>query len=155
MSAPTPDALVPLIVANSFELAGRFRRHGEKLAADAGQTQSRWQVLSAASAEPKTVAQIARRLGVTRQNVQRLADRLVAERLASYAANPDHRASPHLVLTARGRSALAAIEAGARDYHARLAALVGERDIRAAHRALRTLLAALDEVGSAHFGKDD
>src|SRR5689334_12088352 len=101
-----PQALLPLIVADIFELAGRFRDDGEDIARAVGHTQARWQVMSAASAERKTVPQIARRLGVTRQNVQRIADLLVAEDWASFEHNPDHRASPHLVLNRRGRTAL-------------------------------------------------
>src|SRR5689334_15685913 len=101
-----PQALLPLIVADVFELAGRFRDNGEDIARTVGQTQARWQVMSAASAERKTVAQIARRLGVTRQNVRRIADLLVEEDWASFEDNPDHRASPHLVLNKRGRAAL-------------------------------------------------
>src|ERR1043165_1952313 len=89
---------LPLIVAAIYELAGSFRAQGEAIANTVGQTQARWQVMSAASAEPKTVPQIARRLGVTRQNVQRIADLLVKENWASFEDNPDHRASPHFVL---------------------------------------------------------
>src|SRR6185503_11394137 len=97
---------LPLIVADIYELAGRFRANGEAIASAIGQTQARWQVMSAASADPKTVPQIARRLGVTRQNVQRIADLLVAENWASFETNPDHRGSPYLVLNRRGQAAL-------------------------------------------------
>src|SRR6202167_4263532 len=116
-----PQALVPLIVADIYELAGRLRDYGEAIARTVGQTQARWQVLSAASAEPHTVPQIARLLGVTRQNVQRIADLLVTEGSASYRDNPDHRASPHLVLTRRGRAAFDQLMKAAGGYHARLA----------------------------------
>ena len=73
------QTLVPLIVADIYEIAGRFRDQGEAIARTVGQTQARWQVLSAASGRPHTVPQIARVLGVTRQNVQRIADLLVEE----------------------------------------------------------------------------
>src|SRR6185503_19784437 len=101
-----PQALVPIIVADIYELAGRFREYGDAIAQTVGQTQARWQVMSAASAEPLSVPRIARVLGVTRQNVQRIADLLVEEGSAQYQDNPDHRASPHLILTKRGRAAL-------------------------------------------------
>src|SRR6185295_19463465 len=106
ITGPKPQSLVPLIVADIYELAGRFRDRGEAIARGVGQTQARWQVMSAASAEPRTVPQIARRLGVSRQNVQRIADLLVAESSASFEANPDHRGSPHLALSKRGRDVL-------------------------------------------------
>jgi DNA-binding MarR family transcriptional regulator len=99
MTMEIAQSMLPLIVADVYRLAGRFRDNGEAIARTVGQTQARWQVMSAASAEPHTVPQIARVLGVTRQNVQRIADLLVAEGLAQYEDNPDHRASLHLVLT--------------------------------------------------------
>src|SRR5271170_4300210 len=107
MSSETkPQSPVPIIVADIYELAGRLRECGEAIAKTVGQTQARWQVLSAASGRPQTVPQIARVLGVTRQNVQRIGDLLVAEGAAQYRDNPDHRASPHLILTKSGRIAL-------------------------------------------------
>ncbi|MGH6778189.1 MAG: MarR family winged helix-turn-helix transcriptional regulator [Bradyrhizobium sp.] len=137
--------LLPLIVADVFELAGRFRDEGEAIAKQVGQTQARWQVMSAASAEPRTVPQIARRLGVTRQNVQRIADALVEENWATFDANPDHKGSPHLVLNARGRAALAKITKAAGLSHAQLARMLGGTDIGALHRGLLRLIDALND----------
>lgn len=141
-----PAHLVPLIVADVYQLAGQFRGHGEDIASTVGQTQARWQVLSAASAEPRTVPQIARRLGVTRQNVQRIADVLVAEGWASFEPNPDHRTSPYLVLSAPGRAALDRLTQAAAAYHARIAARIDPAELAVVHRGLRLLIAALDSV---------
>lgn len=142
----TADAktLIPLIVADVFELAGLFRDEGEAIARTVGQTQARWQVMSAASADPRTVPQIARRLGVSRQNVQRIADLLVAESSASFEPNPDHRGSPFLVLSARGRDALAKITKAAASYHAIVARKLAGTDVAALHRSLRRLVAATE-----------
>lgn len=141
-----PQALVPLIVADVYELAGRFRERGEAIARGIGQTQARWQVLSAASAEPKTVPQIARRLGVSRQNVQRIADLLVAEQCATFEDNPDHRGSPFLILNKRGRDALERLTKSAAEQHARLARKLPASEIASIHRSLRRLLAATAEA---------
>src|SRR6185312_722388 len=137
--------VVPLIVADIYELAGRFRERGEAIAGAVGQTQARWQVMSAASAEPRTVAQIARRLGVSRQNVQRIADLLVAERSASFAANPDHKGSPFLMLHAGGRDALAKITKAAAQSHAQLARRLAGAEVGALHRGLRKLIQAMND----------
>ena len=141
-----PQSLVPVIVADIYELAGRMRDYGEAIARTVGQTQARWQVISSASAQPYTVPQIARVLGVTRQNVQRIADLLVAEELAEYQDNPDHRTSPHLVLTGRGRAALDRLSKAANGYHARLARKLPASEIFALQRGLRRLLEALSEI---------
>ncbi len=141
--APAP---VPIIVADVYELAGLFREQGEAIAKTVGQTQARWQVLSAASGHPQTVPQIARVLGVTRQNVQRIADLLVEEGAAEYRTNPDHRGSPHLILSKRGHAALDRITKAAAGFHARLARKLPPSDVVSLQRGLRRLLAALGEV---------
>lgn len=140
------QALVPIIVAEIYEIAGRFRENGEAIARTVGQTQARWQVLSAASGRPHTVPQIARVLGVTRQNVQRIADLLVEEGAAEYSDNPDHRGSPHLILTRRGHAALEAITRAAAGYHARLARKLSPSDVASLQRSLRRLLEALSDI---------
>lgn len=150
MDDPKPQALLPLIVADVYEIAGRFRANGETIACSIGQTQARWQVLSAASADPRTVPQIARRLGVSRQNVQRIADQLVAEHWASFHANPDHRGSPHLVLTRRGRAALDQLTRIAESYHAKLARKLSTADMKLIQRGLRLLIAAAASLDSNH-----
>ena len=137
---------LPIIIADVYELAGRFRECGEAIARTVGQTQARWQVLSAASAAPRSVPQLARVLGVTRQNVQRIADLLVAEGSAQYQDNPDHRASPHLVLTKRGRAALEQLTKAAGGYHARLARKLSPADVASIQRNLRRLLEAIADI---------
>ncbi len=144
--ASSPQALLPIIVADIYELAGRLREYGEAIARTVGQTQARWRVMSAASGAPHTVPQIARVLGVTRQNVQRIADLLVAEGSAQYRDNPDHRASPHLILTHRGQSALDRLTKAAGGYHARLANELSSAEVLSLQRGLRRLLEALDNI---------
>lgn len=140
------QALVPIIVADIYELAGRFRENGETIARTVGQTQARWQVLSAASGQPHTVPQIARVLGVTRQNVQRIADLLVEEGAAEYRENLDHRGSPHVILTRRGQAALEAITKAAAGYHTRLARKLSPADVASLQRGLRRLIEALTGI---------
>jgi DNA-binding MarR family transcriptional regulator len=137
-------AALPPMIADIYELAGRLRARGDAIAATVGQTQARWQVLSAASSEPHlSVPQIARRLGVTRQAVQRIADLLVADGIASFVDNPDHRASPHLALTRAGQETLARLTKVARAGHQELAAKLDGIDMAALHRDLRALLDAI------------
>jgi DNA-binding MarR family transcriptional regulator len=145
MNAKKPDraAIVPLAIADIYELAGLFRTRGDAIAAAIGQSQARWQVLSAASGASFTVPQIARRLGLTRQAVQRVADLLVGEGLAAYADNPDHKSSPHLVPTETGEATLARLTRRARGFHAELAASLGDIDLAALRRDLRALLEAV------------
>ncbi|MEU1201570.1 MarR family winged helix-turn-helix transcriptional regulator [Streptomyces sp. NPDC005813] len=133
-----------LLIADVYEAAGALRRLGERTAGAEGLTQARWQVLSVASEEPLTVPQAARRLGVSRQNVQRVANDLVELRLAAYVPNPDHRGSPLLALTPSGTDALARVTARSEQLHHALFAAVPEEEIHATRASLRRLLAELD-----------
>ncbi|MCQ4041384.1 MarR family winged helix-turn-helix transcriptional regulator [Streptantibioticus rubrisoli] len=128
-----------LLVADVFEAAGALRRSGEAIAATMGQTQARWQLLSVVSDSPRTVAQAARRLGISRQGVQRVANDLVGEELAVFRPNPDHRSSPLLELTPAGRHVLHQITAQATEAHRALAADFPPGEIAAARDLLRRL----------------
>jgi DNA-binding MarR family transcriptional regulator len=98
-----------LLIADVYELAGQSRRTSEALARELEQTAARWHVLSVVSDGPRTVASAARRLGLTRQSVQRVADELVAGGQVQLAANPDHARAPLVSLTDRGRATLTAL----------------------------------------------
>lgn len=102
-----------LLVADLYEIAGVLRHWGEEIAGGEGQTQARWQLLSVVSETPLTVPNAARRLGVSRQAVQRVANDLVRDGLAAFRPNPDHRSSPLLGLTPHGRDVLTRITARA------------------------------------------
>jgi DNA-binding MarR family transcriptional regulator len=136
-------ALVPLVIADIYQLAGQLRRNADAIAGTIGQTQARWQVLSAASAEPKTVPQIARRLGIARQNVQRVADLLIEEGLAALSPNPDHKTSPFLVLTDSGRTAFTRLMSHGRSYHREIANEL-DVDLAALRLGLRRFCEVLD-----------
>ncbi|HUZ11729.1 MAG TPA: MarR family winged helix-turn-helix transcriptional regulator [Caulobacteraceae bacterium] len=103
--------------------------------------------MSAASADPLTAPQIARRLGVSRQAVQRIADALVADGSARFERNPDHATSPFLVLTDAGAGALATITRSARANHRQIATRLGQNELADIHRGLRRLLDATRTTG--------
>ncbi|MGW6823482.1 MarR family winged helix-turn-helix transcriptional regulator [Streptomyces sp. NPDC055005] len=129
-----------LLVADVFEAAGVLRRTGEGIAATQGQTQARWQLLSVVSENPLTVPQAARRLGVARQGVQRVANDLVHEDLAVFHANPDHKGSPLLTLTGNGHRTLEAITARATRAHGVIAEGISPSELTAARDLLRRLI---------------
>ncbi len=141
----TSAGLIPLFVADVYQLAGAFRRWGEGIAAEVGQTQVRWQLLSAASVGGRTVAQLARRLGLARQSVQRTADQLVQDGLAEYRENIDHRRSPHLQLTPAGQQTLEDLIQAARRHHLALAQEMREEDLQIARNVVRDLWDSLEE----------
>jgi DNA-binding MarR family transcriptional regulator len=142
----TPEAEardeLALLIADLFEASGALRRHGDRLAAVAGQTQARWQVLSVISDGEWTAPRIARRLGITRQAVQRVAKSLAEDGLLSFDHNPDHQTSVLLRPTPDGQNALEEITASARHWQTRAATELSPSDLAATRRVLRTLIAA-------------
>ena len=94
------------LILETFRFNGRLLAAGDRLTKPVGLTSSRWQVLGAIEGGPLSVAQIARRMGLARQNVQRLANALEAEGIIEYASNPDHKRAKLVCLTERGRSAM-------------------------------------------------
>ena len=132
------DRFSALVVA-IFRLNARLVEIGDAMAAPSGQTTTRWQILAAADDAPRSVADIARALGLARQSVQRVADLLVTDGDATYEDNPRHRRARLLVPTAAGGAALRAIQERQARWADELGALAGEEQ-------LAELVAGLDRV---------
>ena len=90
------------LVIELFRLNGAMVAVGDGMTRDLGLTAARWQVLGAIGGEPKTVAAAARQMGLTRQNVQRIADWLVESGIAEFIDNPNHRRAKLVALTKEG-----------------------------------------------------
>lgn len=153
MRSPAGDAF-SLLVVRVLRLGGLLTVVGDALARPAGQSSARWQVLAAADHAPSTVAHIARALGLARQSVQRVADVLEREGLAAYDDNPEHLRAKLLVLTARGRAALATIQDAQRVWADDLGAELGLSDLRRAGQVLDRVLDALARRDADDAGED-
>jgi DNA-binding MarR family transcriptional regulator len=130
-----------------FRLNGQFLDIADGLARPAGLTAAWWQVLGAVLPEPRSVARIAREMGITRQSVQRIADLLVERGLAEYQPNPAHRRAKLVAPTAPGRAAIAQVDPGHAATARRLARIAGKRELSDVLAAMRRLSAALDQLG--------
>jgi DNA-binding MarR family transcriptional regulator len=107
MDASTPKGrLFSNILDEVFRLRSRLLESAEAIAAAAGLTSARWQVLGAVEHAPLPVAQAARNLGLTRQAVQETSDAMEREGLIEFHENPDHKRARLVVPTAKGRKAL-------------------------------------------------
>jgi DNA-binding MarR family transcriptional regulator len=132
-----------------FRLNGQFLAVAEELVRPAGLTASRWQVLGAVLTEPRSVAGIARVMGITRQSVQRNADLLVADGLAQYVPNPAHRRAKLLRPTDEGFAAVRRIDPAHAAVAEELAEELGRDELERAVETLTRLSAALDNVNAA------
>ena len=137
------DALTELVL-RTFRLNGLFLAAAEEIARPSGLTPARWQVLGAVLREPLTVSAVARAMGLTRQSVQRLADALVEDGLAEYAANPAHRRAKLLAPTERGWEAIALIRPRQYAWTHEVTAGIPTDELRAAIATMDQLIARLD-----------
>lgn len=128
-----------------FRLNGRLLEAAERMAETAGLTAARWQVLGGVLDEPRPVAEIARRMGMTRQAVQRLANVLVDEGFARWEPNPAHRRAKLLRPTRKAYDAVRRIAVLMHPWGNDIGREVGVRDIRHLVTVGQRILGALDD----------
>lgn len=104
------QALTALIL-EVFRLNGEMLRAGNELTKPFDLTSARWQILGAIDEEGQslTVSQIARRMGLARQGVQRIVNDLVAMGLLKRTSNVDHKSAPLCSLSPRGEEIIALV----------------------------------------------
>lgn len=132
------------LIMETFRFNGRLLSAGDRLTKPVGLTSSRWQVLGAIEAQSLSVAQIARSMGLARQNVQRLANALAEEHIVEYAPNPDHRRAKLVCLTERGRSAMKELGERQERWANETASRVSAAEIQAARDVLMKLRSRLE-----------
>ncbi|GEP00900.1 MarR family winged helix-turn-helix transcriptional regulator [Methylobacterium haplocladii] len=144
------DAITDLIL-ESFRLNGCLLAAGDALVQDLGLTSARWQVLGAVAMAPTAspVAHVARTMGLSRQNVQRIANELQASGLVEFAPNPHHQRAKLVLLTGHGRAVYAKAAARQAPWASALAEGLPEDAIEEATGLLRMLRRRL-EADTAH-----
>jgi DNA-binding MarR family transcriptional regulator len=133
------------LILEVFRVNGRLLSAGDALTRPARQTSARWQVLGALDEQPQTVADIGRRMGLTRQSVQRTTDLLEADGLVSYADNPSHQRAKLAGLTPRGRATLDAITTRQIAWANRLGSRLVDEDLQRAISTLQHVRQALKD----------
>ena len=127
------------LVLDLAQVHGELAHHTQELTARFNETPARWKVLTAAACDVRTVPQIARRMGLTRQAVQRIANQLVGEGLLELASNPDHKASPILQATQAGKELDDAIAAEHRRWRTTIASELDRKRVESTLATLREL----------------
>src|SRR5258708_1654074 len=114
-------------VLHVLKISGLLYLAGDAITRPVKHSSARWQVMGVIDRDPRTVAEIARLLGMARQSIQRIADVLVAEEIAVYKDNPAHRRAKLLTLTSSGEKSLRVIQAWQRVWANRVGGQLGER----------------------------
>jgi DNA-binding MarR family transcriptional regulator len=132
------------LILETFRLNARLLEVAQGFAAAGGITAAWWQVLGGVIDEPRSVAAVGRRMGVTRQSVQRIADVLVERGLAEYRPNPAHRRAKLLACTEAGYWAIRRISIAQHPWADRVGEQLG---VEALRDALTTMRALNDRAG--------
>lgn len=140
---PAGEALTDLILA-TFRLNGRLMEAAQEMAAEGDLTAAWWQVIGGVLDEPRTVADVARRMGVTRQGVQRIADLLADRGMVEYRPNPAHRRAKLLACTEAGYWAVRRISLAQHPWADRVGEAVGAEELRSAVSTMRQLIGVLE-----------
>jgi DNA-binding MarR family transcriptional regulator len=106
----TADDAFQDVLLGLFQLHGRVLAAADVMSGGFGLTGARWQVMKVAARQSLTVSQIARRLGLKRQSVQRTVDQLAGQGLVELQPNVDHLRAGLVALSGEGRRILAALE---------------------------------------------
>lgn len=140
---PAGDALTELVLP-VFEVNGEFLAAAEDISRPAGLTPAWWQVLGATLDEALPVAEIARRvgLGLARQSVQRVADRLVEKGWAEYVDNPQHKRARLVRPTPKGKTALTRLRGAQHAWADAVGEQVGEAELAQVRDVLLRISAA-------------
>ena len=139
---PGGDALTELVM-KTFRLNGLFLEAAEAIARPVGLTAAWWQVLGAVLDEPRSVAGIAREMGLARQSVQRVADLLASRGLVEYRPNPAHQRAKLVAPTEAGRAAVRALGGTQHEWANRVAGAVDVRDLQRVVAGVDALIATL------------
>jgi DNA-binding MarR family transcriptional regulator len=129
-------------------------RYGDTANAPFGQSSARWRVLFNIAQGNGSVSEIARATNYTRQSIQRLADNLVAEGLATYAPDPHDRRKQIITLTATGKRVLDGMESDFDRWSRRLVKKLGKENITQTIEQLHELTRVLD-TDAEQFDEND
>ena len=135
---PVGELLTDLIL-ETFRLNGALLAAGNRLTKPLGLTSARWQVMGAIdlAGHPLTVSQIARRMGLARQGVQRIVNDL--ERLGMVVLEPnlDHKRAPLVSISDKGSKAMVDIDRAQIDWANSLSEGLTERQVARAVKVLQ------------------
>lgn len=134
------EALTELIL-EVFRLNGAMLAAGNQLTKPLGLTSARWQVIGAIdeAGQSLTVAQIARRMGLARQGVQRIVNELEKRGYLAFAPNIDHKRASLVKISPSGRKVMTRINAAQAKWVNGIAQDLSERQLKQALRMLKAV----------------
>ncbi len=141
---PKGEVLTELIL-ETFRLNGVLLDAGNQLTKPFGLTSARWQVMGAIDHEghSMTVAQIGRRMGLSRQGVQRIVNDLVKIEMLELEPNAEHKRAPLVLLTKQGINAIKKINVAQAKWVNDVSDSLNERSLK---QALNIMIAIREQT---------
>ena len=135
------EALTNLILG-IFRLNGVILAVGDRITKPYGLTSARWQVMGAIdlAGQPLTVPQIARRMGLTRQGVQRIINDLERLGMVILEENIDHKRAKLVSLTKVGKQTLAQIDKEQAVWVNQLSENLSDKEINQALKVVQSII---------------
>ncbi len=98
------------------------------------------------SEEPLTVAQVARRMGLSRQGVQRIVNDLERLGMVTFESNPDHKRAPLIAVSKKGLATMKKINAAQSAWVNELADDLSERQLKQTLKVLKSVRERTEET---------
>ena len=137
---PESEVLTELIL-EIFRLNGAMLDAGNRITKPHGLTSARWQVMGAIdlAGQALTVAQIARRMGLARQGVQRIVNDLQKLDMVVLDDNIDHKRALLVSISEQGAKAMEKVNGAQIAWVNRLSDGLGERKLKQALKLLQAV----------------
>lgn len=134
------------MILEIFRLNGVLLDAGNRITAPHGLTSARWQVMGAIdlAGQPMTVAQIARRMGLARQGVQRIANELEAKGMVQFEENIDHKRAKLVTLSKKGQRVIAQINEAQFEWVNGLSSGLSEKNIKQSFKLMQAVRERLE-----------
>jgi DNA-binding MarR family transcriptional regulator len=136
------------LVAGIIQLANLLNRRMAPVFEKARITPQQWTVLAAIAASdgPTTLAAVARRLTVSKQNMTGMIDRLQQLGVVERTEDPNDLRSARVEVTRRGRAVLEKLTPAYEQWRDNLGRNLSQRELRALTDAVNRLIAQLEQA---------
>ena len=135
------------LVAGVIQLANLLIKRLGPVFGKAGVTPQQWAVLSVIDSSDAAMSPvaIARRMGVSKQNMTGMVDRLVGLGLIERSTDPNDLRAARIQLTRRGRALIEKMTPAYEEWRDSLGSAIPTRDMQALERGVNRLIAQLEE----------
>ncbi len=147
--SPLGEVLTELVL-ETFRFNGTVLEAGNRITKPHGLTSARWQVMGAIelAGTPLTVPQIARRMGLARQGVQRIVRDLSGLDMVNLTSNRDHKRAPLVSLSKEGIRVLEEINKAQAIWINELSEGLSERGVKQALKVVKAVRERSEEIES-------